>query len=821
MEPKTLFFDEGTKSRFLLGGKGAGLHEMIKEGLPVPLGFTITTEAYREWSNDGIGPLEEEIRARLDELQQRTKNTFDSSASPLFVSVRSGAAVSMPGMMDTILNVGATDKSIDALAVKTDDSNFAYGVYKKFLEVFYKIKYGSDLNFQDAAKVCLSGSLHTLLLKSSCQCAMCIDSSEEKFFDELKSYHDPREFLYGKKDLIPQLSKEGVFKFLAGDSGFFKLTNSHVAPSAAPSHGYFDKNKQGKIAEINEDHLKIIWDSGVVQAIPWAEVHHHELTLFPQIFSDLSKYLEEKKTVGQLKADVKRARFKLDDIPTDPYGQVLDATEAVFKSWNSARAQVYRSEHDIADTLGTAVIVQRMVFGNMKGRSGTAVVFSSSPKNGTEGVQGEYLLNAQGEDLVSGRVTPKPLEELAAQDPEIYQGIDELARKIELNVGDIQDIEVTWESGKLYALQRRRAEVTPTAALNFLLRRYEKDDISISDFIGSINANEFAALTQQVSLDLSAAASPLAQGTSVLQGIMTGRIALSAHDISSLRGLDNIVYCSLETTTEDIAQIKDSNALLTIKGGAYSHAALVALSLKKLCVVGCGGVINTSYNSITFDDATLKSGDLVTIDGYTGKIYRGKVDTIRERQSPLVQKVCETAKQVVNDLLPVYEAQCLQDLEEITDKSSKVLYSIDFDCFESSGALQEQKLTSKERKERIEKQVSKVYAAFQKKPKKKPLLTVYGTFNSGLAGAGLNPDALHRWYLRMFSQRAQASGLAVSFVADPSSGSNVSKRFLRENKYQIKHSPQYQSGTGCVVIQPWDKEGSYLKAAQEVLKSGV
>ncbi|MDY2737310.1 pyruvate, phosphate dikinase, partial [Intestinibacter sp.] len=502
-------FNEGNKDmRSLLGGKGANLAEMTKIGLPVPPGFTISTEACNDYyvSNKTIKPeIIEQIEDKLAQLESDLDKKLGSIESPLLVSVRSGAVISMPGMMDTILNLGLNDDTVVGLAKATANERFAYDSYRRFIQMF------SDVAME-----------------------------------------------------VPKYKFENVLDKYKEQNGF-----------------KFD-------TELTTDHLKAI--------------------------------VEEFKAI--YKSEVK------EDFPQDPKKQLMLAVEAVFRSWNNPRAIVYRKLNDIPNDLGTAVNVQSMVFGNMGDNSGTGVAFTRDPATGENHLLGEYLINAQGEDVVAGIRTPQKIDTLKDIMPDIYDQFVKTADKLEKHYRDMQDIEFTIEKGKLFLLQTRNGKRTAKSAINVAVDLVEEGLITREEAIMRVEPNQLDQLLHPKFEDKSLKeAKVLAKGLPASPGAASGKIYFSADDVveASKDGTETILVRQ-ETSPEDIEGMVSAQGILTARGGMTSHAAVVARGMGKCCVAGCGEIkVSEVSKTIEVGDIVLKEGDYISLDGSTGTVYLGNV----------------------------------------------------------------------------------------------------------------------------------------------------------------------------------------------------
>ena len=504
-------FSEGNKDmRELLGGKGANLAEMTRAGMPVPQGFTITTEACTQYYEDGR-QINDEIQAEIYEylakMEQICGKKFADKENPLLVSVRSGARASMPGMMDTILNLGLNDEVVVGFAKFTGNERFAYDSYRRFIQMF------SDV-------------------------VMELPKSEfEKIIDQKKA-------------------ERGV--------------------------------KQD--VELNADDMK-------------------DLVRRFKAF-----YLEQK---GE-------------EFPQDPKVQLMEAVKAVFRSWDNPRANVYRRMNEIPYDWGTAVNVQQMVFGNSGDRSGTGVAFTRNPATGEKALFGEYLINAQGEDVVAGVRTPSPISKLKEEMPEVYEEFANIADRLEKHYKDMQDMEFTIENGKLYMLQTRNGKRTANAALKIAVDLVDEGMIDEEEAVLRVEPQQLDALLHpQFDADALKSAQPIGKGLAASPGAACGKIVFTAEDAKAWkeRG-EKVVLVRRETSPEDIEGMQSAEGILTVRGGMTSHAAVVARGMGTCCVSGCGDiVVDYDSKSFTLGGKTYHEGDYISIDGSTGNIYGEAIPT--------------------------------------------------------------------------------------------------------------------------------------------------------------------------------------------------
>ncbi len=505
-------FSEGDGSmRELLGGKGANLAEMTKLGLPVPQGFIISTEACTQYYVDGEvinDDIQAEMMEYITKMEAITGKKFGDLENPLLVSVRSGSRASMPGMMDTILNLGLNDEVVEAFAKKTNNARFAYDSYRRFIQMY------SDVVMEVG----------------------------KKFFEEL-----------------------------------------------------IDKMKEEK---------------GVTQ--------------------DTDLTADDLKTLAeQFKAEYKSKIGS--DFPTDPKEQLMGAVKAVFRSWNNPRAIYYRRMNDIPSSWGTAVNVQAMVFGNMGDTSGTGVAFTRNPSTGEKKLYGEFLMNAQGEDVVAGVRTPQTIDQLKDIMPECYDQFVEISSNLEKHYRDMQDMEFTIEDKKLYMLQTRNGKRTAAAALKIACDLVDEGMISEKDAVVMIDPKQLDALLHpQFDPKALKAAKPIANALAASPGAACGRVVFTAEDaVREVNKGEKVILVRLETSPEDIEGMHVSQGILTVRGGMTSHAAVVARGMGTCCVSGCGEIKMDEANK-KFDLAgkTYKEGDYISLDGSTGNIYGEALPTV-------------------------------------------------------------------------------------------------------------------------------------------------------------------------------------------------
>ena len=506
-----LFTEGKAEMRELLGGKGANLAEMTNIGLPVPQGFTVTTEACTQYYEDGK-KINDEIRGQIDKhiikLEAITGKKFGDHENPLLVSVRSGARASMPGMMDTILNLGLNEEVVHVIAEKSGNPRWAWDCYRRFIQMY------SDVVMEVG----------------------------KKYFEEL-----------------------------------------------------IDKMKEEK---------------GVTQDV--------DLTA-----EDLEKL------AGQFKEEYKSKIGK--DFPTDPKEQLYGAIQAVFRSWDNPRANVYRRDNDIPYSWGTAVNVQSMAFGNMGDDCGTGVAFTRDPATGAKGLFGEFLTNAQGEDVVAGVRTPMHIDEMANKFPEAFKEFNEVCATLEKHYRDMQDMEFTVEHGKLYMLQTRNGKRTAQAALKIACDLVDEGMRTEEEAVAMIDPRNLDTLLHpQFDAKALKAATPLGKGLGASPGAACGKAVFTADDAVAWAGRgEKVVLVRLETSPEDISGMKSAQGILTVRGGMTSHAAVVARGMGTCCVSGCGDIVMDEANKkFTLGGKTFHEGDEISIDGTTGNIYEGLIPTV-------------------------------------------------------------------------------------------------------------------------------------------------------------------------------------------------
>ncbi len=506
-----LFKEGDATMRELLGGKGANLAEMTKIGLPVPQGFTVSTEACTQYYEDGRqinDDIKAEIMANIEKMEEICGKKFGDKENPLLVSVRSGARASMPGMMDTILNLGLNEDVVEAMAAKSGNARWAWDCYRRFIQMY------SDVVMEVGKKYF------------------------EQLIDEMKE-------------------KKGVTQDI----------------------------------DLTADDLK-------------------ELAM-------------------AFKAEYKNKIGK--DFPTDPKEQLMGAVEAVFRSWDNPRANVYRRDNDIPYSWGTAVNVQMMAFGNMGDDCGTGVAFTRDPATGDRGLMGEFLVNAQGEDVVAGVRTPMPIAQMADKFPEAFDEFNKVCKILEDHYRDMQDMEFTIENKKLYMLQTRNGKRTAKAALKIACDLVDEGMIDKKKAVAMIDPRNLDTLLHpQFDAKALKAATPMGRGLGASPGAACGKVVFTAEDAEAwnARG-EKVILVRLETSPEDITGMKASQGILTVRGGMTSHAAVVARGMGTCCVSGCGDInMDEENKKFTLAGKTFTEGSEISIDGSTGNIYDGIIPTV-------------------------------------------------------------------------------------------------------------------------------------------------------------------------------------------------
>ncbi len=532
MAKKYLYmFEEGNGSmKELLGGKGAGLAEMTHIGLPVPPGFTITTEACTVYNQNGQKlpkEITDDVMAYLSKLEQKAGRKLGDSAHPLLVSVRSGARISMPGMMDTILNLGLNDQTVNGLAAESSNPRFAYDCYRRFIQMFSDVVMHVDINL--------------------------FESELEKLKEEV-----------------------GV-----------KLDTELTAEN---------------LQELIKRYKEIV-----------------------------------KKNMGR-------------EFPQDVKEQLLMSINAVFESWNTARAKTYRKLNKIPEEWGTAVNVVMMVFGNMGDDSGTGVAFTRNPSTGEKVFYGEFLINAQGEDVVAGIRTPKPIAQLNDEDPELYNQLLNVAKTLENHYKDMQDMEFTVQKGKLYMLQTRSGKRTPQAAIKVAVDMYEEGIIDKETALMRVDPEQISMVMHR-QIDPNSKYNVVAKGLAASPGAGMGEVVFDADEAEKVVNEEGrkVILVRPETTPDDIHGLYAAEGVLTSRGGMTSHAAVVARGMGKPAVCGCEGIkIDLDRELFTVGDLTIKKGDIITVDGTTGSVIPGRVNfvdpTFSEEFTKLLSWSDEVAK---------------------------------------------------------------------------------------------------------------------------------------------------------------------------------
>ena len=519
-------FKEGNKDmKELLGGKGANLAEMTGIGLPVPQGFTVTTEACSKYYEDNQKISDEiikQIYEKLEELEQTSNKKFGNKENPLLVSVRSGARASMPGMMDTILNLGINDEVVQTLA--KNNKRFAYDSYRRLIMMFADVVKGYD------------------------------KSKFERVLDEYK-----------------------------------------------------EQKKVKTDIELDENDMEIITNK------------------FKEIYKEIAN----------------------EEFPIEPKVQLIEAIGAVFRSWETERAKIYRKMNDIPDSWGTAVNVQEMVYGNLGNNSGTGVAFTRNPATGENKLYGEYLINAQGEDVVAGIRTPEPIDRLKEQMPEIYNEFIKNAKILEQHYKDMQDMEFTIENGKLYMLQTRNGKRTAAAALKIAIDMYNEGTLTKEEALLKVEPKLLDQLLHpEFNKESLKNAEVIATGLAASPGAASGKIYFNAEDIEKHKD-EKTILVRLETSPEDIQGMVYSQGILTIRGGMTSHAAVVARGMGCCCICGCGELkIDEKSKILISKNKTFKEGEYISLDSSTGKVYSGQIVTEPPKINGDFEKFMEMADSV-------------------------------------------------------------------------------------------------------------------------------------------------------------------------------
>ena len=525
-------FHEGSAAmRNLLGGKGCNLAEMTNLGMPIPQGFTVTTEACTEYYNCGkqiSQEIQDQIFEALAWLEGVNGKKFGDTEDPLLVSVRSGARASMPGMMDTILNLGLNDVAVEGFAKKTGNPRFAYDSYRRFIQMY--------------------------------------------------------------SDVVMEVPKS-----------------------------YFEK---------------------IIDEMKEAKGVHYDTELTAEDLKELAE---------RFKAVYKEA-MNGEEFPQDPKEQLMGAVKAVFRSWDNPRAIVYRRMNDIPGDWGTAVNVQTMVFGNKGNTSGTGVAFTRNPATGAKGIFGEYLINAQGEDVVAGVRTPQPISQLEKDLPECYKQFVDLAMKLENHFHDMQDMEFTIEEGKLYFLQTRNGKRTAPAAIQIACDLVDEGQITPETAVCRIEAKSLDQLLHPTFVpEALKAGEVIGEALPASPGAAAGKVYFTAEDAKAAgiggRG-ERVILVRLETSPEDIEGMHAAQGILTVRGGMTSHAAVVARGMGTCCVSGCGEIkIDEEAKVFELGGYTFHEGDYISLDGSTGKIYKGDIQTQEASVSGNFQRIMDWADQ--------------------------------------------------------------------------------------------------------------------------------------------------------------------------------
>ncbi len=529
MKKFVYLFSEGNASmRELLGGKGANLAEMTILGLPVPFGFTVSTEAcavYHEQNRSLPIEIVNQIKDAVKETEKSSGKKFGDRDNPLLLSVRSGARVSMPGMMDTVLNLGLNDETVKGLISRSNDERFAYDSYRRFIQMFGNVVKQID---------------------------------KDKFERRIDAIKERRNVV-----LDTELTSEDLKELIAE---------------------------------------------------------------FKQVYIDETK----------------------EAFPTDAMEQLLQSVNAVFRSWENPRAITYRRMHDIPSEWGTAVNVQMMVFGNMGEKSGTGVAFSRNPATGENELYGEYLMNAQGEDVVAGVRTPSPIAELKKQNEAIYNEFYSYAKKLENHYKDMQDMEFTIEDGKLYVLQTRNGKRTATASLKIAVDLVQEGLRTKEEALLMLDAKQLDNLLHPMFDEgVLKKSKPIAVGVPASPGSATGKIAFNAEDAVAMAKTSKVVLVRLETSPEDIEGMNVAEGVLTARGGATSHAAVVARGMGTACVAGVNDlIIDAEKSECRIGGVVLKEGDFISIDGSTGNVYAGEIKTVPSKISGNFATIMEWADAV-------------------------------------------------------------------------------------------------------------------------------------------------------------------------------
>jgi len=533
MKKKYVYFfgagetEGNTKMRNLLGGKGADLAEMASLDVPVPPGFTITTEACIEYYNNNKSYPEglwDEVEKNLEKLEEKMRLKLGDDKSPLLVSVRSGARVSMPGMMDTVLNLGLNDRSVKGLVAKSGNERFAYDSYRRFITMFGDVVLGIE--------------------------------------------HKKFEYILNKKK---------------------KKLNVKLD------------------TELNAKALQ-------------------------ELVSEYKRLVEKEKNIN---------------FPEDPKEQLKMAIDAVFDSWNNQRAITYRRLNKIPGDWGTAVNIQTMVFGNMGDNSGTGVAFTRDPATGEKRFFGEYLINAQGEDVVAGIRTPQPIETLKEKMPSIYKELEDIYKKLEQHFRDMQDIEFTIQDGKLYMLQTRRGKRTALSSVKIAVDMVNEGLIDKKEAVLRVDPYQLDQLLHPM-FDSKAKVTPIAKGLPGSSGAAVGKVVFTADRAEELHAEgEDVILVRNETSPEDVGGMYASKGILTARGGLTSHAAVVGRGMGKCCVVGCGAIsVDEEKRYFKVDDKIVKEKDYISLNGNTGEVILGKVDLVESELSDDFETLMKWADEI-------------------------------------------------------------------------------------------------------------------------------------------------------------------------------
>jgi pyruvate,orthophosphate dikinase len=673
------FIGKGKGNRMLLGNKGFHLNEMAKEGLPVPEGFTIKTDGWARWRKlGGIDSiLEDEIREAIDRLEFES-GRYLNGVHPLLVSVRSGAPVSMPGMMSTLLNCGATDKSIANLAKEYDNKMFAYKLYRKFMNDYRELVVdGRSINFD------------------SC----------------LEWARDHKRFKIGK-----DFAKDTLI-------------------------------------------VRHIW-----------ETH----------------------------------------LPADPVKQILNAIDAIFDSWYSEEAENYRKTKCISGDYGTAVTVQRMVYGNVKRSSGTAVLFSSDPQTGESVLSGSYLRGRQGEDIVSGDKTPLPIKVLGDKQRRVYRTLEGIASGIEMKSGKIQEIEATWEdSGNVYVLQRRDAPTTPQGRVGFLIREYEKGRITDRELLSKVRIEDIAEIANSRKIDGNP--KPVAKGESNGLGIVTGKLN---YVMVNEKGDSRILFIP-KLTPEYVKHMNGFNGVISAEGGVASHAGVIATTNGLPLVTGCGGERFVKDLRLKLGKTVFNIGDEISIDSNTGKIYAGRVNSMSGDEDPRIKLVVGLARNILQRKNVYYEVQSIESLKAAKALGKRLVYGIDAECLRASGCMAGKPITKMVDLGRaVRRSAMELSDALGKLSPGIPLC-IDGRFNQYLNQNGCPPTDIQCAFVKYYAQR---SGNTIVVNRTPN---NSMQRYGEGIPMSVKIFNGSEFGSnGNVVARSWAQNEDLVALAKEEIAHG-